>query len=88
MPIVDSRLAQIRGYMFLPTTKIQLKLFKEEIINLSGKCSSIMEFVSTPLLCKDFTVPKHERAEYENITSKLKSVSAKLDEIKDILNNF
>lgn len=88
MPIVDSRLAQVRGYMFLSTTKIQLKLFKEEIINLSGKCASIIEFVSTPVLCKDFNVQKNEKAEFENIISKLNTVSNKLDEIKSILKDF
>lgn len=74
--------------MFLPTTKIQLKLFKEEIINLSGKCSSIIEFVSTPLLCKGFNIKENEKNEFENITNKLNSVSTKLDEIKSILKDF
>lgn len=74
--------------MFLPTTKIQLKLFKEEIINLSGKCSSIIEFVSTPILCEGFKVERNEKIEFENLITKLNSVSTKLDEIKSILKDF
>lgn len=69
------------SHMFLNITRIQLKLFKKELINLSSKCNTIIEFCATPLLCKGFYLSSKEKKELESIINKLKVISNKLDTI-------
>ena len=72
----------VRSFMFLKITKLQLKICEEEVINLLGKFSTIIEFCTTPIFCKGFKLAKKERQELENIISKLTVIIDKLNEIK------
>lgn len=68
--------------MFLKTTKIQLKLYEEELINLIGKCDAIIQFCATPILCKNLKIPGKDKKELETIVAKMKLISCKLEDIK------
>lgn len=68
--------------MFYEITKIQLKLYEEELMYLAGKTDSIIEFCSTPLICSGFTLKEKEKKNLEEITILLKNISKKLYSIK------
>ncbi len=74
--------------MFLKITKLQLKLYEEELINLIGKCNAIIEFCATPIFCKGFKLAKKDKQELERIINKLQIISKKLIEIKEVLQSL
>lgn len=69
--------------MFLKITKLQLKICEEEVINLLGKCNTIIEFCATPILCKGFKLARKDRKELEHIIEKLTIITQKINEIKN-----
>lgn len=71
------------SFMFLKITKLQLKLYEEELINTLGKCNTIIEFCATPIFCKGFRLTKKDKKELEHIINKLQTISRKLNEIKE-----
>lgn len=68
--------------MFYEITKIQLKLYEEELMYLTGKTDSIIEFCSTPLLSKGFSLSDEEKKNLNDIITTLKNISQKLNGIK------
>lgn len=68
--------------MFLKITKLQLKICEEEIINLIGKFSTVIEFCATPLFCKGFKLAPKDKQELKNIIDKLTIITEKLNDVK------